>query len=261
MDFQCLPSGEGFEDFCLRAFICSLHGDLFPYSLKETYQLVYSSWNAAVNELLENGIEGFCYKMSPDGDDYLLSFFGFTHYVVMKDKSLKLLACFCNTTYRQQMSIFDIPVHYETTYEKKADGKMRIIQVPVNGFHPKDQDPRYLAFMESGGDLYAKTCFDKFLQESGFTQSTAAVAASYGIPEEGLLCILNQNGIIKENEDDAGWELAEALKDSELIREKTGTDGMPEKQWTYKGQYYIWTLLTKNCSVRPCCDKIIHQEK
>ena len=66
---------------------------------------------------------------------------------------------------------------------------------------------------------------------------------------------------VKENEDDVGWELAEALKDSELIREKSGTDGMPEKQWTYKGQYYIWTLLTKNCSVRPCCDKIIHQEK
>ena len=80
------------------------------------------------------------------------------------------------------------------------------------------------------------------------------------MPEEGLLCILNQNGIIIENDDDAGWELAEVLMDSGLVLEKTGMDGMPEKQWTYKGQYYIWTLLTKNCSVRPRCDRSSHQE-
>ena len=159
------------------------------------------------------------------------------------------------------MTIFDIPVRFTTRCEKMANGKMGIVQIPIKDYLPKSPDARNDGFMSCCGDLYAKTCFDKFLQESGFTQSTAAVAASYGIPEEGLLCILNQNGIIKENEDDAGWELAEALKDSELIREKTGTDGMPEKQWTYKGQYYIWTLLTQNCSVRPCCDKIIHQEK
>ena len=141
-----------------------------------------------------------------------------------------------------------------------GNGKMGIVQIPIKDHLPKSPDARNDGFMSCCGDLYAKTCFDKFLQESGFTQSTAAVAASYGIPEEGLLCILNQNGIIKENEDDAGWELAEALKDSELIREKIGTDGMPEKQWTYKGQYYIWTLLTQNCSVRPRCDKNYHQE-
>ena len=95
------------------------------------YHLVYTSWNEAVKELLENGVEGFTYQMSSDGDDYLLSFVGFTQHVVMLDKSLKLLACFCNTTYRQQMSIFDIPVHYETICEKKADGKMRIVHPDV----------------------------------------------------------------------------------------------------------------------------------
>jgi len=228
-----MSSGEGFEDYCLRTFKTMLHGEMFPYSLRETYHLVFDSWDEAVNEINEYGVEGY----------------------------LQLLALFCDTTYRQQMTIFDIPVRFTTKCEKMANGKMGIIQIPIKDHLPKSPDARNDGFMSCCGDLYAKTCFDKFLQESGFTQSTAAVAASYGIPEEGLLCILNQNGIIKENEDDAGWELAEALKDSELIREKTGTDGMPEKQWTYKGQYYIWTLLTQNCSVRPCCDKIIHQEK
>ena len=157
------------------------------------------------------------------------------------------------------MSIFDIPVHYETTYEKKADGKMRIIQVPVNGFHPKDQDPRYLAFMESGGDLYAKTCFDRFIQDSGLTRCTAEIAEAFGMPEEGLLCILKQNGIIVVNEDDEdGWEIAEALKDSGLTLVKTGIDGKPETQWTYKGGYFIWLLLTRDCKVRPCYERISH---
>lgn len=79
MTSNLLPSGEGFEEFCLRTFICSLHGDLFPYSLKETYLLAYTSWDEAVKELLERGVEGFTYR--PDGDDYLLSFIGFTQHV------------------------------------------------------------------------------------------------------------------------------------------------------------------------------------
>ena len=74
MESFIMPSGEGFEDYCLRTFKCFLHGDLFPYSLRETYTLVYSSWDEAVKELLENGVEGFCYQKSPDGDDYLLLF-------------------------------------------------------------------------------------------------------------------------------------------------------------------------------------------
>ena len=47
-----LPSGEDFEDFCLRTFECFLQGDLFPYSLKETYRLAFASWDEAVNELM-----------------------------------------------------------------------------------------------------------------------------------------------------------------------------------------------------------------
>ena len=43
-----LPSGEDFEDYCLRTFECFLQGDLFPYSLKETYRLAFASWDEAV---------------------------------------------------------------------------------------------------------------------------------------------------------------------------------------------------------------------
>ena len=255
-----LPSGEGFEDYCLRTFKCFLHGDLFPYSLRETYTLVYSSWDEAVKELLENGVEGFCYQKSPDGDDYLLCMYGFTQHVVMQDKSLELLACFCDTTYRQQMSIFDIPVHYETRCEKKADGKTIIVQVPINGFQPKKQDPRYSGFMEGCGDLYTRICYDRFIQDSGFTRSSAEIAEAFGMPEEGLLCTLKQNGIIVENGDgeDDGWEIAEALKDGGLTLVKTGPDGKPETQWTYKGGYFVWLLLTKDCQVRPCYERISH---
>ena len=255
----CLPSGGSFEEFCLRTFKCSLHGDLFPYSLRETYQLVYSSWDEAVKELLENGVEGFTYQITPDGDDYLLSFVGFTMHVVMQDKSLKLLAAFCNKTYTQQMRIFDIPVHYETICEKKADGKMRILQVPINGFSPNAQDSEYLGFMKSSGDLYAKTCFDKFIRKSGFSASTASFAEAFGMPEEGLLCILKQNGVIVDgNEDENGsssWELAENFKDKGFTVIKPGIDGKSEIQWTYDGAYYIWLLLTRNYKVRPCCER------
>lgn len=254
-----ITSGEGFEDYCLRAFKNMLHGEMFPYSLKATFHLVFDSWEDAVREIDENGVEGYSYQESPEDDDYLLSMCGFTRHVVLQDKTLQLLALFCDTTYRQQMAIFDIPVRFETRCEKKANGKMRIVQVPIENHQPKSQETRHDGFMSCCGDLYAKTCFDKFLQKSGFTQSTAAVAAAYGMPEEGLLCILSQNNIITENDDDAGWELAEALKDSEFVVEKPGMDGVPEKQWTYNGQFYIWTLLTKNCSIKPCCERKLHE--
>ncbi len=256
MDSFIMPSGEGFEDYSLRTFKCLLHGELFPYSLRETYSLVFTSWDEAVKELLENGVEGFSYRKSADGDDYFLCMHGFAQHVVMQDKTLRLLACFCDTTYKQQMSIFDIPVHFETRCEKGADGKMRIVQVPANGYQPRIQDPRYNGFMEGSGDLYAKTCFDKFLQKSGFSETTADIAETFGMPEEGLLCILKQNDIIESDEEGGeGWKLAEKLMDSDFIIEKIGVEGMPEKQWTYKGLYFIWLLLTKNCSVRPCCER------
>ena len=256
-----LPSGEGFEDYCLRTFKCFLRGELFPYSLRETYTLVFTSWDEAVKELVENGVEGFSYQKCPDGEDYFLCMYGFTQHVVMQDKSLELLACFCDTTYRQQMSIFDIPVHYETRCEKKSDGKMRIVQVPINGYQPKVQDPRYNGFMEGCGDLYTRICYARFIQDSGFTRSTAEIAEAFGMPEEGLLCTLKQNGIIVEKGDDEedGWEMAEALKDRGLTMIKTGADGKSETQWTYKGGYFVWLLLTKDCKVRPCFERYRHE--
>ena len=255
MTINLLCSEKEFEDFCLDAFKSILHGEMFPYSLRGTYHLVFNSWDEAVNELQKNGVEGYSYQENSEDDDYFLSLHGFTQHVVMQDKTLELLACFCNTTYRQQMALFDIPVRFNTRCEKKGNGKIRVVQIPVNDFQSKCFVPSRDGHMTSCGDLYAKTCFDKFLQESGFSVNTATVAAAYGMPEEGLLCTLKQNDIIIDNDDDAGWELAEALKDSDLIIEKTDVDGMPEKQWTYKGLYFIWLLLTTNCSVRPCCDR------
>ena len=79
-------------------------------------------------EINEYGVEGYSYMESPDADDYLLSMCGFTRHVVMQDKSLQLLALFCDTTYRQQMTIFDIPVRFTTRCEKMANGKMGIVQ-------------------------------------------------------------------------------------------------------------------------------------
>ena len=257
MTSSLLPSGEDFEDYCLRTFKYLLHGEVFPYSLRETYTLGFTSWDEAVKELLENGVEGFCYQNSPDGDDYLLSMQGFAQHVAMQDKSLELLACFCDTTYKQHMTIFDIPVHYETKCERKPDGKMRIVQVPINGYQPKALDPRYGGIMEGCGDLYTRICFDMFLKKTGFSERTADIAEAFGMPEEGLLCTLKQNGVIVENADDGddGWELAETLKDADLTIKKTGPDGKPEKQWTYKGIYFIWLLLTKDCRVRPCYER------
>lgn len=247
-----MSSGEDFEDYCLRTFKCMLHGERFPYSLRETYHLVYASWNEAVKELMAHGAEGFSYQESPEGDDYLLSMHGFAQLIVMQDKTLELLACFCDTTYKQQMAIFDIPVRFVTRSEEKVDGQARIIQIPINDNQPKHQVPRNDGFKGTCcGDLYARVCFDQFLQKAGLTKSTADIAEVFGLPEEALLCTLKQDGIIVETDDEDGWEVSEALKDSELTIVKTGPDGKPETQWTYKGVYHIWMFLTRDCGLPP----------
>lgn len=252
-------SGEDFEDYCLRTFKCMLHGDRFPYSLRETYHLVFASWNEAVKELIAHGVEGFSYQESPEGDDYLLSMHGFAQHVVMQDETLELLACFCDTTYRQQMAIFDIPVRFETRCEMKNDGQLRIVQMPVNGYQPSGQKHSHDGFMTTCGDLYAKVCFDTFLQKSGLSVRTAEIAEIFGMPEEALLCTLKQDGIIVETDDEDGWELAESFKDKAFTQVKTGPDGKPETQWTYKGAYHIWAFLTQDCGLPPCYERGIHE--
>ena len=147
MTMYVMSSGEGFEDYCLRTFKTMLHGEMFPYSLRETYHLVFDSWDEAVNEINEYGVEGYSYMESPDADDYLLSMCGFTRHVVMQDKSLQLLALFCDTTYRQQMTIFDIPVRFTTKCEKMANGKMGIVQIPIKDHLPKSLETRNDGFM------------------------------------------------------------------------------------------------------------------
>ena len=129
--------------------------------------------------------------------------------------------------------------------------------MPINGYQPKVQDPRYGGVMEGCGDLYTRICFDMFLKKTGFSERTAAIAEAFGMPEEGLLCTLKQNGIIVRNddEDEDGWELAETHKGAGLTIKKTGPDGKPENQWTYKGIYFVWLLLTKDCKVRPCFER------
>ena len=249
-----LPSGEDFAEYYTRIFESFLNGDLFPFSLKETFSLVYPSWEEAEEELLENGAEGFSYMKSPDGDDYLMCPEGFTIHIVMKDRSLALLPPYCNTMYKRLMTIFDIPVHYETKRVKGDNGRMKIVQEPINGYQPKTNDPLHCGLMEASGALVAKVEFDHFLQDAGFTRSTAEIAEKFGMPEEGLLCILKQNGIIVEKSDD-DWELAENYKDDGYTLTKTGQDGKPEIQWTHDGVYYIWLHLTKDCGIRPCCER------
>ena len=176
-----ISSCEDFEEFCFRTFECFLQGDLFPYSLRDTYHLAFSSWDEAVKELLEDGVEGFTYQKSQDGDDYQLCMQAFVHHVLLQDKELRYLACFCNNTYKMLVNTFDIPLRYDTQCVKGDDGRMKIIQLPVNGYQPKMQDPRYSGFMEANGDIVAKVCFDKFLQRSGFSESTAAIAEAFGM--------------------------------------------------------------------------------
>ena len=261
-----ISSCEDFEEFCFRTFECFLQGDLFPYSLRDTYHLAFSSWDEAVKELLEDGVEGFTYQKSQNGDDYQLCMQAFVHHVLLQDKELRYLACFCNNTYKMLVNTFDIPLRYDTQCVKGDDGRMKIIQVPVNGYQPKMQDPRYSGFMEANGDIVAKVCFDKFLQRSGFSESTAAIAEAFGMPEEGLLCILKQNGVIVQcNEDDAydedkcSWELSEEFRDKGYTRIRTNADGKQEIRWTYIGFFFIWLLLTKDCKVRPCYERSSHE--
>ena len=78
MTVNLLSSEKEFEDYCLGAFKSMLHGEMFPYSLRGTYYLVFNSWDDAVNELQENGAEGYSYQENPEDDDYLLSLHGFT---------------------------------------------------------------------------------------------------------------------------------------------------------------------------------------
>ena len=263
MESLSITTCKDFEDYCLRTFDLFLQGDLFPYSLKETYRLAFNSWEEAVNELLDNGVEGFSYQKSLNDDDYQLCMQGFTHHVLMKDKSLKLIACFCNNTYKLLVNTFDIPMRYDTRVQDDG-GRLKIVQVPVNGYQPKVQDPRYSGFMEANGDIVAKICFDRFLQKSGFTWRTADIAEAFGMPEEGLLCILKQNGILTmvgdEDESCKGsWELVECLRGNDFTRVKTGLDGKVENQWTYKGFFFLWLLLTKDCGITPCCERENHE--
>jgi len=231
MESISLPSGEGFAEYYTRIFERFLNGDLFPFSLKETFSLVYSSLDEAEEELLANGVEGFSYVKSPDGDDYLMCPEGFTLHIVMKDKSLELLPLYCNTMYKRLMTIFDIPVHYESRRVKDDDGRMKIVQMS----------------------------FEQFQQDAGFTNSTAEIAEKFGMPEEGLLCILKQNGFIVDGDEDEdggfSWKLSENYKHRDFTLVKTGLDGKPEIQWTHDGVYYIWLHLTKDCGIRPCCER------
>ena len=148
-----LPSGEGFAEYYTRIFERFLNGDLFPFSLRETFSLVYPSWEEAEEELLENGAEGFSYVKSPDGEDYLMCPEGFTIHIVMKDRSLEMLPPYCNTMYKRLMTIFDIPVHYETKRVKGDSGRMKIVQEPINGYQPKVLDPRYSGIMEASSRI------------------------------------------------------------------------------------------------------------
>lgn len=259
MEFNSLSSCEDFEDYCLRAFERFLQGDLFPYSLKETYHLAYPSYEEAVKNLLDDGPEGFAYQESPDGSDYWMCMQGFSQHILVHEQSLKLLSDFCNITYHLLVKTFDIPLRYETRSVMGDNGRMKIEHVPINGHQPKMTDPRYSGIMEANGDLVAKVRFDRFLMKAGFTESTAKIAEAFGMPEEGLLCILQQNGIIVLGDDDeegsTTWELAENFRDKEFTQVKTGPNGKPETQWTYKGFFFIWLLLTKDCNVTPCCER------
>ena len=59
MDTVLFSTCEEFEDFCLRCYECYMSGDLFPYSLRETYRLAFDTWEEAKDELIEHGVDGF----------------------------------------------------------------------------------------------------------------------------------------------------------------------------------------------------------
>ena len=218
-----LTTGENFEDYCLRVFDVFLGGDVFPYSLRETYSLVYDSWEAAVKELMTHGIEGFSYLRDVANDDYLMCMQGFTQHLLMHDKTLELVAQFCNTTYKLLMYNFDVPIRFESRSVKGEDGRMKIEAVPIGGYQLKHGESRYHGFEVANGDIAAKAQFDRFLQQSGFTWCTAEIAAAFDMTEAELVRILEQNGI------------------------------EPKAAWTYRDFLFVYLLLTKDCNMRPKC--------
>lgn len=252
IESMSLSSLDDFEEYCLLAYRRFYQGDLFPYSLKETYHFVYSSWEEAEKEVMENGIEGFSYQRSDDGD-YLLCMHGFTVHLLMKDKTGELVSRYCNTTCESIVTTFDLPHRYETKVVKGVDGRVKIVHVPINGYQPKTDDPRYSGIMEANGDLAVRIRFGRFLQNAEYTWSTAEIAEPFGMPEEGLLCVLEQHGMIEM--DDENWKMTDGFADKDFVLEKVGMDGKPELQWTFQGFFYIYLLLTKDCKVTPCCER------
>ena len=252
-----LSSGEKFEDYCERTFEDYLDGNLFPYSLRETYSLAYDTLEEAEERIVNEGVEGFSYHKCEDGD-YALCMQSFTEFIVLHEKTLVMLEKFCNGTYRELINTYDIPFRYETKRVMGADGRWKIVQVPVPGYHPKNTDPRFLGFMKASGDLAEKVAFERFLKEAGFTWTTEEIAASFDMPEEGLLASLAQSDVIVHDADDeenCSWELTEAYKGEGLTLMKDTADGKSVQQWTYKGFFFIWLLLTRDYEVRPCCEK------
>ena len=225
MDAVLFSTCEEFEGFCLRSFESYMSGDLFPYSLRETYRLAFDTWEEAELELKVHGVDGFTYYKLPDGSDYQMCMQGFTQHVLMHERSLELLSQFCNTTYKILMNMFDVPLRYETRCEVGEDGRMRLVPAPVGGYGPKAFDLRRNGIEEANGDIAAKVQFDRFLQKNGYTWRTADISEAFDMPEEGLVCILKQNGI------------------------------EPKEAWTYQDYYFVYLLLTKDCKVRPRCEK------
>lgn len=215
-----LSSCEDFEDYCLRTFDVFLGGDVFPYRLSDTYRLVYDSWEEAVQELMAHGIEGFSYQRDEEVDDYLMCMQGFTQHVLMHDTTLQLVAQFCNTTYKLLMYNFDVPIRFETRIVKGEDGRLKIEAVPMGEFRPKYGGSCYHGFEAANGDIAAKAQFDRFLQKSGFTWRTAEIAKAFDMPEEGLVGILEQNGV------------------------------EPKEAWTYKDFLFVYLLLTKDLKLK-----------
>ena len=225
MDAVLFSTCEEFEGFCLRSFESYMSGDLFPYSLRETYRLAFDTWEEAELELKVHGVDGFTYYKLPDGSDYQMCMQGFTQHVLIHERSLELLSQFCNATYKILMNMFDVPLRYETRCEVGEDGRMRLVPAPVGGYGPKAFDLRRNGIEEANGDIAAKVQFDRFLQKNGYTWRTADISEAFDMPEEGLVCILKQNGI------------------------------EPKEAWTYQDYYFVYLLLTKDCKVRPRCEK------
>lgn len=87
-------------------------------------------------------------------------------------------------------------------------------------FQPKYGGSCYHGFEAANGDIAAKAQFDRFLQKSGFTWRTAEIAKAFDMPEEGLVGILEQNGV------------------------------EPKEAWTYKDFLFVYLLLTKDLKLK-----------